>query len=40
MFIGILVLAAAALVGIAGSVVSVARDGFRAIPTKTYQRWS
>ena len=40
MFTGIIVLAVAALVGIAGSVVSVARDGFRAIPTKTFTRWS
>ncbi|ROS59467.1 hypothetical protein EDF38_2316 [Frigoribacterium sp. PhB160] len=40
MFTGIIVLAVAALVGIAGSVVSVARDGFHAIPTKTFTRWS
>jgi hypothetical protein len=40
MFIGIIVLAAAASVGIVGSVVSVARDGYRAIPTRTFTRWS
>jgi hypothetical protein len=40
MLTGIIVLVIAAVVGIAGSLVSVARDGFRAIPTKTYNRWS
>ncbi|WP_423923180.1 hypothetical protein ACPEEZ_04350 [Frigoribacterium sp. 2-23] len=40
MLTGIIVLALAAVVGIIGSIVSVARDGFHAIPTKTYHRWS
>ncbi|MDY0890508.1 MULTISPECIES: hypothetical protein [Frigoribacterium] len=40
MLTGIIVLAIAAVVGITGSIVSVARDGFHAIPTKTYTRWS
>ena len=40
MLTGIIVLAAAALVGVVGSIVTVARDGFHAIPTKTFTRWS
>jgi hypothetical protein len=40
MFTGIIVLAVAAGVGIVGSVVSVARDGFHAVPTRTFTRWS
>jgi len=40
MLTGLIVLAVAALVGIAGSVLTVARDGHRAIPTRTYSRWS
>ena len=38
MFIGIIVLAVAASIGVVGSVVSVARDGYRAIPTRTYPK--
>ncbi|ROP75947.1 hypothetical protein [Frigoribacterium sp. PhB116] len=40
MFTGIIVLAVAASIGIVGSVVAVARDGYRAIPTRTFTRWS
>jgi len=40
MLTGLIVLSVAALVGITGSVVVVARDGYRAIPTRTYSRWS
>jgi hypothetical protein len=40
MFIGIIVLAVAASIGVVGSVVAVARDGYHAIPTRTFTRWS